>query len=114
MVLPRTSEGNIGLLVVIDHYTKWTSAVPIRNKTSATVAKVLEQRVLPNLVFKPRRILSDNGPEFIGEEFRALLASYGIDHQFTTPNQPSSNGLVERANRTLSRVSMERVFGVAR
>ena len=30
-----------------------------------------------------------------------MLERYGIRHQFTTPNQPTSNGLVERANRAL-------------
>lgn len=95
------SCGNIGCLVVMDHHTKWLSAVAIRSKTSAAVASAFEYRVLPYLPRCPGTILSDNGPEFAGDKFNACLHSYGIKHQYTTPNKPSSNGLVERANRTL-------------
>ena len=47
------------------------------------------------------KVLTDNGPEFSGDSFNAVLDQYGIQHQYTTPNKPSSNGLVERANRIL-------------
>jgi hypothetical protein len=34
--------------------------------------------------------------------FNELLGEYGIHHVYTTPYNPSSNGLVERVNRTLA------------
>lgn len=34
---PRTSQGNIGCLVAVDHFSKWISVVPIRDKTPSTV-----------------------------------------------------------------------------
>ena len=88
-------------LVAVDHHTKWLAVVPLRNKTSRTVSDAFEHRILPQLVNKPTNVLSDNGGEFRGQEFNAVLARYGITHLYTTPNKPSSNGLVERANRTL-------------
>ena len=88
-------------LVAIDHYTKWLAVVPLRRKTSAAVATAFETRVLPQLVSRPHRILSDNGGEFSGREFNEMLEEYGIQHVYTTPNKPSSNGLVERTNRSL-------------
>lgn len=96
-----SSSGYMGCLVVMDHHTKWLSAVAIRYKTSATVAAAFEYRVLPFLPHWPVKVLTDNGPEFSGVKFNDVLDSYGIQHQYTTPNKPSSNGLVERANRTL-------------
>ena len=95
------AHGNIGCLVVMDHHTKWLSAVAIKSKTSASIASAFEYRVLPFLPHWPVRVLTDNGPEFAGEAFNGVLNQYGIIHQYTTPNKPSSNGLVERANRTL-------------
>ena len=46
-------------------------------------------------------MLTDNGPEFVASEFADCLAKWGIKHKFTTPNHPSSNGAVERVNRTI-------------
>ena len=93
--------GFVACLVVCDHYSKWMVVAPLRNKTSTAVAMALEHHVLQTLPRCPVTLLTDNGPEFRGAPFRAVLDSYGIIHQFTTPNKPSSNGLVERANRTL-------------
>lgn len=95
------SHGYVACLVVMDHHTKWLSAVPVRNKTSISVAAAFEHCVLPFLPHVPAKVLTDNGPEFTGEQFGAVLRSYGISHIYTTPNKPSSNGLIERANRTL-------------
>jgi hypothetical protein len=94
-------QGNIGWLVVVDHFSKWLSVVPIRNKTAKTVVNMLEHRILPTLPRMPDRILTDNGPEFSSEIFSAMLTSYGIKHIFTTPYRPASNGCVERVNRTI-------------
>ena len=47
----RSSTGHIGCLMVVDHHSKWLSAVPIKDKKSSTVASALEHQVLP---FLPR------------------------------------------------------------
>ena len=49
----------------------------------------------------PVRVLTDNGPEFTSEAFGTLLERYNIVHVRTTPYKPSSNGAVERVNRTI-------------
>jgi transposase InsO family protein len=77
------------------------SAVPIKNKTSQTVVNALEHHILPFLPKLPDKILSDNGPEFASQLFTDKVAQYGIKHIFTTPYRPSSNGGIERVNRTI-------------
>ena len=101
---PRSKSGKTCCLMVTDHYSKWVVAVPLPNKKGTTVATAFEQKVLPTLVRKPTTILSDNGPEFRCEEFTSMLASYNINHVFTTPYKPSSNGAVERVNRTIAQI----------
>ena len=108
LALPR-SGGCSACLVVVDHCSKWLCAVPLTNKTSLTVAAALEHRVLPCLLRCPVRVLTDNGPEFRGEPVNDLLNRYGVEHVYTTPNRPPSNGLVERTNRTLQ--EMLRLLG---
>ena len=99
--LPKTSRGHIGCLVVVDHFSKWLLCLPIRNKRSDTIADLFEHRVLPSLLAKPNRLLSDNGKEFTAEAFASVLDKFGIHHIRSTPYMPSSNGAVERVNRSV-------------
>ena len=49
-------------------------------------------------------VISDNGPQFVSEEFEAFLRDYGITHREVTPYWPQANAQVERYNRTLDKV----------
>ena len=97
----KSRDGYVGCCVMVDHYSKWLAAVPIKDKRSSTIAFALEHLMLPFLPRLPSRMLSDNGPEFIGAEFENMLIRYNIKHTYTTPYKPSSNGCVERVNHTL-------------
>ena len=99
---PRTSNGHIGAVVMVDHNSKFTYAAPLRNKTSQHVANIVKTRLLPMMISKPLKILSDNGPEFIGEPFKDMLRSTGIRKVNITPYMSSSNGLAERTIQTIS------------
>lgn len=99
--LPITPRRFCCCLVIIDHFSKWLSVVPLTDKTSNSVVSALKTRVLPSLPAIPNRILTDNGPEFSSVEFDSLLAQFGITHVLTTPYNPTSNGVVERVNRTV-------------
>ena len=101
MSLPRTSSGYVACLVMSDHYSKFVAVVPLRNKQSSTVVEALSQKVLPFLPCVPTCMLTDNGPEFVSEEFELFLESCEINHKLTTPYCPTSNGAVERVNRTI-------------
>ena len=101
MVLPKTKNGNVAVLVGIDHHTKWTTAIPIKNKKGSTISNALNINILPNLPKLPTKILSDNGPEFKSADFNEVLQNYNIEHVYSTPYKPTSNGCVERSNRTI-------------
>ena len=101
VTFPKSKDGYVGCCVAIDHNSKWLSAVPIRNKTTTTVCDALEHHIFPCLPRLPERLLSDNGKEFTSREFQEMLQRYSIKHVLTTPYKPSSNGCVERVNRTL-------------
>ncbi|CAI7853163.1 unnamed protein product [Closterium sp. NIES-54] len=47
------------------------------------------------------RFCSDRGGEFLGAEFQSWLKWHGIKQQLTTAYTPQSNGMAERANRTI-------------
>lgn len=50
---------------------------------------------------KPKRIRTDNGPEYISELMEKWCDQHGIEHVFTQPGNPQQNAYVERFNRTV-------------
>ena len=99
--LPKTSDGYVGLLVLVDHHTKWLAVAPIRNKRAPHIVEKLESQLFPALLKLPVRLLSDNGPEFNSIEFQNMTERLNILHIKTTAYKPSSNGAVERVNRSI-------------
>ena len=99
--LPTTKDGYIGILVLVDHYTKWLAVAPIKNKRTKTIIEKLEHQLFPGLVKLPTKVLTDNGPEFNSLEFSDMAERLNILHVKTTAHKPSSNGAVERVNRTI-------------
>ena len=49
---------------------------------------------------KPR-IISDNGPQFIANDFKSFVREYGLTHVRTSPYYPQSNGKLERRHGSL-------------
>lgn len=47
------------------------------------------------------RLRSDNGGEYISNEFKSLLTRHGIKHELSAPHSPHQNGTAERNWRTL-------------
>jgi transposase InsO family protein len=48
-----------------------------------------------------KRFRTDGGGEFTSKRFLEYLRDLGIRKETTTPHSPQSNGVVERANRTI-------------
>ena len=98
---PKSSKGNVFILTIVDHFSKWGEAVAIPNHTAVTVAKVLMNQIFSRYG-APVEILSDRGPEFESELFLQLMKWMEIDKLRTTAYKPSTNGVVERFHRTLN------------
>ena len=67
-----------------------------------SMAKIIEA-ITPMFVRfgVPFSLRTDNGPQFVSEEFESFLQAHGVDHRRTTPLWPQANGEVERQNRSL-------------
>lgn len=87
------------LLCAIDVFTKFAAVRPITNKTATSVSKAMDDILTE--YGAPGAIQSDNGSEFIAEEFRKVLEYHDVKQIFSSPYHPRSNGVVERFNRTL-------------
>ena len=98
---PRSARQNQYILTVIDHFSKWAEAIPIRNHTAPVVARALMVHVFSRFG-TPLQLLSDRGPEFESELFSQLMKWLEIDKVRTTPYKPSTNGCVERLHKTMN------------
>ena len=96
MALPKSRKGNVAVLVVIDHFSKWMSAVALKDKTALQVSTALKERVLPGLLKIPLHVLSDNGVEFRSSETEWVLQDFGVKHVYSSPYNPASNGVCEK------------------
>ena len=92
---PKSARGNLYILTLVDHFSKWAEAMPIRNHTALTVARQLMISVFTKYG-APQQILTDRGTEFESELFRALLDWMGVEKLRTTVFKASANGHVER------------------
>ncbi|XP_043243059.1 uncharacterized protein K02A2.6-like [Amphibalanus amphitrite] len=82
-------------LIMVDSYTKWIEAVPMKTTTAARTVAVMRD-IFARLGL-PVQLVTDNGPQFASQEFAAFVRSNGIRHTRVAPHHPSSNGLAERA-----------------
>ena len=98
--LPETERGNRYVLVVVDHFTHWVEALAVPDVTAETTARVLLSEVYCRYGI-PTEILTDRGSAFVSQLFEEMQLLLGYRHRITTAYHPSSNGMVERFNRTL-------------
>ena len=91
------------VLVVEDHFTHYLQAYLTRNHTARTTARVLYNEYFSVFSF-PRRLMSDQAPEFSGKVIATLCDLLGVAKVRTSPYHPQSNGAVERAHQTLRRM----------
>jgi hypothetical protein len=66
---PTSRQGFVFILTTQDNYSKWAETVPIRRHTAPIVATAVFEHLMR--FGAPRRILTDQGPEFE----RGLLAN---------------------------------------
>ncbi|CAI7860715.1 unnamed protein product [Closterium sp. NIES-54] len=106
LVGPMKVKGDGGALysmTMVDDYTRLTWSFPLAKKSDA--ARVIIEEWLPMVERESgkrvKAIRSDRGGEFLGAEFRSWLKRHGIKQQLTTAYTPQSNGVAERANRTI-------------
>jgi hypothetical protein len=59
--------------------------------------------IIVAIVIHASELVSDNGSQFVSEEFKSYLEELGIKHTRITPYWARANGLVENFNKTLKK-----------
>ncbi|NDR55346.1 IS481 family transposase [Aliiruegeria sabulilitoris] len=128
----RTAEGKLYLFVAIDRTSKFAVAQLVEKANRKTAWEFLEL-LLEAVPYRIHTILTDraNGTPRVREtlargiqfaeqprnrntilsrpmRFDMICEANGIDHRLTQPNQPWTNGQVERMNRTIKDATVKR------
>jgi hypothetical protein len=98
--LPKTKLSNKYVLVAIDHYFKWCETKFVKNHIVTIAVIFLEEKIICRFGV-PKYVLTNSGGEWIAK-FDTMCNCFGITHQFTTPQCPYCNGMVERMIKTLN------------
>ena len=101
--LVETQKGNKFILVIVDQFTMWVDAFPLKNQLAETGAGVVVGEFVAR-VGCPLEIHTDQGGNFESELFKEMCELLEIGKTRTTSYRPSANGQVERYNRSIAQI----------
>ncbi|KAG7568054.1 Retrotransposon gag domain [Arabidopsis thaliana x Arabidopsis arenosa] len=96
----RSTRGVQYLLVLTDYFSKWIEAEAYVSIQDSVVKTFLWKYIICRHGV-PYKIVTDNGPQFISNEFEDFCASWGIKLSYSTPRYPQGNGQAEASNKTI-------------
>ncbi len=93
------------LVSFLDGYSRkivhWNLAFSI---SAAQVSRVYDEALKKEGLLEEKdqpKVVSDNGPRFVGQGFTGLLDELGVDHRTIPVDHPESNGKIEVFHKTL-------------
>ena len=99
--LPVDDRSNWFIVTIMDVYSRYLIAIPVRNHKASTVSRCLYESVVAYFG-TPRSILSDRGTEFTSVIWESLTQMLGAKIKLTAPYYPQGNSVIERSHRTLN------------
>lgn len=92
------NDGYRYILIVINCYTKYVWARPLKNKTGSHVRNAFLD-ILQNCTHRPKNLQTDQGTEYYNKEFGKIMKTYDINHYSTYSTMKAS--MAERVIRTI-------------
>ena len=97
-------------LIIVDSHSKWLEVFPMTTTTATATINVF--RAVFARYGLPHEVVSDNGPQFVSEEYQTFLKMNRVKLTLVPPYHPASNGLAERHVRTFK--GMYKAYGNTR
>ena len=67
--------------MLVDTFSGWIEAFPVRTETAAEVVKALLKEIIPRSGL-PGSLQSDNGPAFVSEVTKGIMSALGKEWTF--------------------------------
>jgi transposase InsO family protein len=93
--LPRSTQGYLYILVIVDKFSRFPELFPIRKPTSRAVVDKLEEFMCRHGF--PQSVSSDNGQQFVSKLWKGVMKQLNIKDRHTVPYRPCGQQ-VERHN----------------
>lgn len=105
-LLKKFNDGHGYILAVIDVFSKFVYAQPLKTKSAAEVTKAFRNMIDGAVVKEgvrsaPRTLQTDEGKEFINKDFKAFLKSRNIRLHVRLTMSLHKQSIIERFNRTM-------------
>lgn len=88
------------ILTIIDRFSRWPEAYPLKDISASTIAKTFVYNYVPRFGI-PLKLTVDRGSQFTSRCFSELTTLLGSHKIHTSAYHPQANGLVERFHRQL-------------
>eukprot|EP00253_Pinus_taeda_P021920 PITA_21920 len=90
------------ILVATDYVTKWVEAESLPKAIEDLVIQFLFHLFVRYGLL--REVITDGGPQFVGNKLATTLNNYHVQHKITTPYHLQANGLVESSNKVIESI----------
>ena len=99
--LPTSKNGNIMVLVITDHFSKFVELFAMKRGTEVEVAKCLVEQIIAR--HGPmQKLISDRGQSFVSQVIQEVYKLFKIRKINTSAWHPQANGQTERFNKSLA------------
>lgn len=97
---PPLNKGTMLFLLTVFSRSCWIYSMQKRDQT---FLRFCEFKTMAEKEFgkKIKALRSDNGGEFVSQQFKDFCITKGIKRVLTTPHNPQQNGVAERKNRLI-------------
>jgi transposase InsO family protein len=86
---------------VLDGYSRFIVHWALEETMTTTRVDIVLQAAREQVLGAHPRIISDNGPQFIAQDFKEFIRLCEMTHVRTSPYYPQSNGKLERWHKSL-------------
>ena len=99
--IKQTPQNEKYILVVVDSFSKWCEAFPLKTQEASEIADILFREIFTRYG-APKTLISDRGRNFMSHLVSALCALFDVKRVHTSPYHPQTNAECERRNSVIA------------